>query len=523
MTKPDTSSSFAPRAARTSTVAILVLALSVLWCAVWYFHALHYWEDDAYIHLEFARSVAGGHGFAFNGHIVYGDTSPLWVYLLVVSHSLIHAWIPAGKMLAICGVIFATTGAFVYARKLTGNVLFASLMVLLFVVNPFFAYWSFSGMETITAAGLAFWGATLVSDRRMAWSRFLLGCFLAGLGPILRPEMAFLTAVLACLLIYRWAHIAGTLPQRLAGFLAGFALTVGPSVAWGVYAMHSFGRLVPNTNAAKRAGPHDSVLLRLVSVYALGFPVILLAAVAAVVYLAIYFVRLRKDKGTAPLARSLQRLPTAGWVFVVWSAICIAFYCFDHTYVQTRYIFVSASGLLIAALAAFSLWSPRSAPTTRPLSAPAISLALLLAVAVSVVDTWPFIGNKAKGDGAITTLALYIRDHVPASAPVAVYSIGQIAYISQHPIIDTGGIIDPRVTPYLFEPPAAVERWSRTVGARYAIASYPPEPGAKCVFSVRVPHIGWSLDPRKFRGGGPVFLWELPVDPSSDRSRPKSD
>ncbi len=492
---------------------VLILALSAVWCAVWFFHALDYWEDDAYIHLEFARSVARGQGFAFNGRVVYGDTSPLWVYLLVGFHAVIHSWHAAGKLLSVCGVLFAGAGAFFYARKLTGNLLFASTMVLVFVVNPFFTYWSFSGMETIAAAGLAFWGATLVSDSILSWPRFFLGCLLAGLGPLLRPEMAFLTAVLALLLIYRWFHIPGTTQRRLLGFLAGFALAVGPTAAWGIYAVHAFGRLIPNTNAAKRAAPHDSVLLRLVDVYALGFPVILLAAAAGVLYLAFDLFRSRRGEAATPLGVSLRRLPTAGWVFVVWSAICILFYCVDHTYVQTRYIFVSASGLLIAALVVLFMWHPRRSSSARPLAAPSIALALVLAVAVSVCDTWPFVGNKVEGDRASTALALYIRDHLPPTAAVADYSIGQIAYISEHPIIDTGGITDPSVIPYL-QSPAAVERWSRSVGAQYAVSGYPPEPGAVVVFSIERPLIGWYLDPRKYRGKAVIALWKLPVDAS---------
>ena len=48
----------------------LLLAATVLWCLYWFVHAWPYLEDDTYIHLEFARSFAAGHGFAFNGRAV---------------------------------------------------------------------------------------------------------------------------------------------------------------------------------------------------------------------------------------------------------------------------------------------------------------------------------------------------------------------------------------------------------------------------------------------------------------------
>src|SRR5579862_9650503 len=67
----------------------VLLTLSILWCVLWFIHSWGYWEDDSFIHLEFARSLASGHGFAFNGSVVYGDTAPLWVMLLVGFHLLI--------------------------------------------------------------------------------------------------------------------------------------------------------------------------------------------------------------------------------------------------------------------------------------------------------------------------------------------------------------------------------------------------------------------------------------------------
>jgi hypothetical protein len=77
--------------------AAILLALTFLWCIYWFVHAWHYWEDDAYIHLEFARSLAAGRGFTFNNRVVAGDTAPLWVFLLAATHTLIPGWLVADK------------------------------------------------------------------------------------------------------------------------------------------------------------------------------------------------------------------------------------------------------------------------------------------------------------------------------------------------------------------------------------------------------------------------------------------
>ena len=65
-------------------------AFVLVWLVGWFVYGFSYWEDDAFIHLEFARSVAEGRGFAFNGALTYGDTSPLWVLLLASAHALIR-------------------------------------------------------------------------------------------------------------------------------------------------------------------------------------------------------------------------------------------------------------------------------------------------------------------------------------------------------------------------------------------------------------------------------------------------
>ncbi len=491
------------RASRLSPAAILLLLLSALWCIVWFVHARGYWEDDSYIHLEFARSLATGHGFSFNGHVVYGDTSPIWVYLLTAFHAVSPGWIAAGKALNVAGVVFAAAGAFFFSRRLTGDTLFAAAMVLLFVLNPYFNYWSFSGMETIAAAGLAFWGATIVSDRVLSWPRFLAGCLIAGLGPITRPEMMFLSAILGVLLVYRWIHIPGTLAAKLAGFVAGLALATGPTIAWLNYALHAFGRFVPNTNAAKRAPLHDSVPMRLVNVYTLGFPAIVLGVLAGLLWLALRLTRGNRK----PLFESVKALPAGGWVFILWSALASVFYIVNHTYVQTRYIFVTASGLTVVVLAILYLAAPRYIRA-------AWSALALIALALSVVSTWPFVHNKSVADAKVADYSLWIKHNLPPDAPVAIYSIGEVAFISEHPIIDIGGITRPGVIPYLNDSPAAVERWARSEGAQYSASGDEPEPGSVLVYTIDTPTIGWYLDPRRYREISPLRLWKLPPNPA---------
>src|SRR6266702_4893621 len=100
------------RSATSSVASAVLLAIAVLWCIYWFVHAWHYWEDDAFIHLEFARSVAAGRGFAFNGRVVAGDTAPLWVLLLAGAHTRIAEWLSAGKVLTGGAAAFGLAGIY---------------------------------------------------------------------------------------------------------------------------------------------------------------------------------------------------------------------------------------------------------------------------------------------------------------------------------------------------------------------------------------------------------------------------
>jgi hypothetical protein len=512
------------RPARIATA--LLLALALLWCLYWFVHSWHYWEDDAYIHLEFARSLAAGRGFAFNGQIVAGDTAPLWVFLLAAMHALVPDWLVAGKLLTALGAALGLTGCYAFARRLAASLLpsgpataalFPAALVLLLVANPYFCYWAFSGMEPLAASGLAFWAVLAATRNQPTPKSLLAACLLTGIMPLLRPEMFFLSALLALPLLAQWGRLPGkpSSPSKLSAFAAAVLLLVAPLALWSLYSLHAFGHLLPNTNAAKRAGPADSVLHRLLSIYSLGFPLILCGLVAGLLYLLLRPSAVRRSlhnaiasafTDTTPTQATPSRsLPLAGWIFLLWPLIATLFYIANHTYVQTRYILVTAPGLTLIILLLALQTSPR---TGRAL----YSLALVAALAVSVVIVRPFIRNKAFNCQSTQDLALFIRNRLPPGAPVADYSIGEIAFVSQHPILDTSGITRPAAIPYLNAPPQAMIQWARSQGAQYFVGSR-PEPNAVLVYTANQRFIGWTLHPTLYATSRPIELWKLTPTP----------
>ena len=496
---------------RSSLFSTLILLLALAWVALWFVHALGYWEDDAYIHLEFARSLSRGQGFAFNGHVVYGDTSPMWVWLLMAFHAVIPGWIAAGKTLTIAAAVFSLCGVFVFARSLTRELgtersrLFAAVMVLVLVVNPYFGYWAFSGMEAFAAAGLVCWGLVALGRNPITGPirplRFLLGCVCAGVAPLLRPEMSFFTLLLGIFLFFRWVNLPERFGRKLGLFFGGFLLVAGPAIAWGFYALHTFGGVLPNTDAAKRAGPGDSVVRHLLQIYAFGFPLVVLGVVGL-----LYWVVLgRRRTGSAMTVR--RALDAPGVLLLLWTAMNCLFYVTNHTYVQTRYIFVTAPVLTIALMAvAVKLW-PR-------LYRAAAVFGVWFGVSISCLATWPLIRNKIGVDREYAALAEYLRS-LPPYAPVAHYSIGEAAFLSEHPLVDLGGITRPSAIPFLWDVTDNRRMWwVHEQGARYEIVDHAPEPGSVLVWSRDIPTTGWFLQPSRYRATDRLMVWKLPPSPT---------
>ena len=509
-------------------LAWLLLSASLVIVLLWFLAARGYWEDDAYIHLEFARSLAAGKGFAFNGHVVYGDTSPLWVWLLVAAHALVPvssatgssanssstaSWLLAGKLLTVVAAAFALSGVYVYARSLVrrqhvavqwhpaaANV-FAATMVLAFVLSPYFGYWAFSGMEALAAAGLACWTCLLIAPRHLRWQRVLLAAALAGLAPLLRPEMAFFTLLVGCVLLQRIRQMHGSLAARVDTLLAALVLAAAPAIAWALYARHTFGSVLPNTNAAKRAAPADSVLLRLLHLYAFGYPVTLIACLLLAVWIAVYYARPRPTD--APHRSPLAALHAGGWLLFLWTGLSAAFYLLNHTFVQTRYLFVTAPVLTVAVLALAAVRWPR---VYRGL----LALTLGYGMVISLLATRPLLHNKVVIDATTRDLASYIAT-LPPQAPVAIYAIGETAFLAQHPLIDTGGITRPGVIPYIHDADdTRILHWIYSQGARYQVIDHAPLPGAQRLWSRDAPETGWFYNPQHYSATGRIQLWTLP-------------
>ena len=191
--------------------------------------------------------------------------------------------------------------------------------------------------------------------------------------------------------------------------------------------------------------------------------------------------------------------------------IVALFYIANHTYVQTRYALVTAPGLTLVILVLALQSAPRAA---RLLYLAALAASL----AVSVFTVRPLVRNKAIDCQASKDLALFIHDHLPPGAPVVDYSIGEIAFFSQHPILDTSGITRLNVIPYLSAPPPALLLWARSQGAQYWIGNR-PTPDSILVYAVNQRFATWSLHPAIYATTTRIEPLAAPPEPPSSMVR----
>jgi hypothetical protein len=100
---------------------------------------------------------------------------------------------------------------------------------------------------------------------------------------------------------------------------------------------------------------------------------------------------------------------------------------------------------------------------------------------------------------------------LPPDAPIALYSIGEVGFLSEHPLIDTGGIIGPGILPLLDD--ASDDRrtaWIYSQGGKYEVIDPSPLPGATLVWSHEIPSESWSLRLHSKHDADQLMVWKLP-------------
>ncbi|MFD4180474.1 flagellar motor control protein ZomB [Rhodococcus sp. NPDC058514] len=243
--------------------------------------------DDGLIVLRTVRNLLAGNGPVFNaGERVEANTSTVWTYLVYAFSWLTQArleYVVLGVALVLSGaaIVLAMLGTGALWRGLgrsgSGSTLLLPAGALAYIAVPPARDYATSGLESCL---VIFWIALLWLllvrwvQRPPTTASVLVLAFIAGLGPLVRPELVIL-AGLALLLIFlapgTW--LLRTLIVAVAGVVP---------VGYQIWRMGYYGLPYPNTAVAKDAGGAKwgqgfTYLWNLVGPYWLWLPLLVLA------------------------------------------------------------------------------------------------------------------------------------------------------------------------------------------------------------------------------------------------------
>lgn len=223
----------------------LILVVSLLVFVICGLQKTGYSPDDTYIYMQYARSIAAGNGFVFNaGEQSYGVTSPIWSLLISISYliGMNGFWFAKGLDL-LCAL-----GAMIMFFRLT-RLFFENDSILryistgVFIINPWFIRWSFSGMETSLGILL------VITVFYFYYSEKYNSAFLfSGILFLVRPEAFVLFFVL---LLMRIIDERGKGKEGYVNLLRYASLTGIVVVPFLTFAYFNFGTIFCNTSLGK--------------------------------------------------------------------------------------------------------------------------------------------------------------------------------------------------------------------------------------------------------------------------------
>ena len=210
--------------------------------------------DDTWIHLQFARNVAEGHGFSFNAGVPSsGSTAPLWTLVLAVPLALGVGPVLSAKLLGVGLLVVAALAAAALTCRLSGSAWAGLLCGVSVAITPRMAWAGLSGMEVplyaslVTLAMLMYVRAIDAGSTAGGWAA------VAGLAGWARPETFVAGGLLACAWMAGPARAAGAW-RLAAGWWRPPALFAAVTAGFFAFNLAHGGRPLPNTFYAKHYG-----------------------------------------------------------------------------------------------------------------------------------------------------------------------------------------------------------------------------------------------------------------------------
>jgi hypothetical protein len=420
--------------------------------------------DDSFIHLQFARNLYESGQMAFNPGIPSsGSTAPLWPMLIAAAYPLVKNWYLTSLILGALCSLGAALAVYGIMRSWTGRLDLARWAGLLTVfVSPTLIQ-AYTGMESAAYSLCFLIGLWLYGYRRLQ----LPASAVFALCVWLRPEFLVMLP-LVCLerAVAAWRSER----QRLAVFLRGVwphvLIWAVMTLAYASYNWHQDGHLVPNTFEAKAVAPasiRPAWLDGLPAALKRGDPFCIFLSIVVwppLVLLSVSvgltincaplgfglreaLVALWKDTGPAASARRLAVITLIGypWLrgFVDASGLLIFQFQRYYAHLTPLLVLVVISALPTTGAVVkrrFWNWSGKPLEFQQNHTFRWAAGCFLVMGTLSVMAVWNINSMQVP-------LGHWVREHTSPDQLVATNDIGAIGFISQRPILDTVGLIEP--------------------------------------------------------------------------------
>jgi hypothetical protein len=400
--------------------------------------------DDSWIHMQFARNLAEGHGFAYNpGVPVSGSTAPLWTLALGGVFALLGAHPALAKGLGLAATLATAWLAARLALIWTESRALGRLAAVLTALAGPMVWGALSGME-VSLAALLVTGALVAH----ATDRPLLAAGALGLGTLARPEAVLLLPLF-------W--LAGPLTWRRG--LAWLVPVAGCLAPWVLFNLATTGNPLPATAAAKIEGglvgllsgvrePLATLLLKrpwqFVSEWVrwlwqvdVLLPVLLLPGLW----------RLGAQRGRAALV-------PAGVLLAHPLAMALLAPYRGPAFQEGRYsIHLLPLAIVVAVASLPTLSRTGGEGRARGLwgirARWALGLAILAGAAVALPSAASRYGWAVQNIEAMQVhLGRWVAVHTPRSARLGLNDVGAITYISRREVVDVMGLVTPAIIPF---------------------------------------------------------------------------
>ncbi len=437
--------------------------------------------DDAYIHFQYARSIATGQPYAYNPGLppTSGATSFLYPYLLAIGYligftGLNLAWWATG-----IGILaLAVSGWLIYrlSREFAPEGV-SWLMSLVFILSGEFIWHAVSGMETslvVMLTLLTLFGTVRRDVRLTAFAGMLLA--------LMRPEGGALAVIAAAVVLYQAMQ---TIPvqnrfgiPRLWLWRREWLLLLLPALALGIQPLVNFlitGTAVASGNAAKS----------LFGMIPFDFGVIVgrLWDNFSRMWLQLSGLRAAREPGYyAPILclpallglfalvrwRRFAALVIGVWLLVGFAAISTLDTAFWH--------FKRYQMPLIALVYPLAGWGIayvlRRLPRLARLVNVLVWVTLLLFVPLSTLQFAAHYNRNTRYVAAQPLqMANWLREHTSEGSVVAVHDVGMMRYMGGRTTVDMVGLTTPGAADYWRNGPGSVGEFLEQVRPDY-IAAY---------------------------------------------------